>query len=329
MKIDIFPHILPMKYVEELKKRRKANAFLIDLSYSRPLTDINVRAGYMDRHPDVLQVLTMALPPLESVLVTPADAIELARIANDEMAEILNKYPQRFIAAVACLPMNDIEAALKETERAITKLGFKGIQIFTNIDGEQIGEPRFRTLYELMAKYDLPIWIHPWNPPISKDYVKDIPNLPETLQKQLFYRFIDRTTGGYIWPFETALAMKSLAFSGIFEEFPDIKFITHHCGGMVPFFERRIQALLGGQSANLRKFYNDTAVYGSTPALMCGYAFCGADHLVFGTDWPLGGGSTPGPMEETIRSVEGMDILPADKDKIFYKNAARLLKINP
>ena len=76
--------------------------------------------------------------------------------------------------------------------------------------------------------------------------------------------------------------MKSLAYSGIFEDFPDIKFITHHCGGTVPFFERRIQTLLGGPSVNLRKFYNDTAVYGSAPALMCGYAFCGAGHLVFG-----------------------------------------------
>jgi len=290
---------------------------------------MDVRAAYMDRNPEVLQVLTVALPPLESVLVTPADAVELAVTANDEMAELLARYPNRFITAAACLPVNDIDAAMKETERAITKLGFKGIQIFTNMDGEQIGEPRFRPLYALMAKCDLPVWIHPWNPPIARDYIKDIPNVPESLQKQLNYRFIDRPTGGYVWPFETALAMKSLAFSGIFEEFPNIKFITHHCGGMVPFFERRIDTLLGGPSANLRKFYNDTAVYGSTPALMCGLAFCGADHLVFGTDWPLGGGSAPGPMEETIRSVERMEISDVDKDKIFYQNAVDLLKINP
>ena len=116
----------------------------------------------MDRLPDVLDVLTVALPPLETVLVTPKDAVELAKIANDEMAELVAKYPDKFLTAVACLPMNDIDAAIKEADRAITHLEFRGVQIFSNIDGEPLDEPKFKPLYERMAQYDLPIWIHPW-----------------------------------------------------------------------------------------------------------------------------------------------------------------------
>ena len=85
--------------------------------------------------------------------------------------------------------------------------------------------------------------------------------------------------------------MMRLALAGVFEDYPDIKFITHHCGGMVPFFERRIRNERRIRIEHLRKFYNDTAVYGNTAALMCGYAFFGADHLLFGTDAPLGSGT--------------------------------------
>jgi predicted TIM-barrel fold metal-dependent hydrolase len=77
---------------------------------------------------------------------------------------------------------------------------------------------------------------------------------------------------------------------------------------------------------HLRNFYNDTAVYGSTAALMCGHAFFGTDHLVFGTDMPLGGGQT-GVTIETIRSIERMEVPEIDKNKIFETNAIRLLRL--
>ena len=138
------------------------------------------------------------------------------------------------------------------------------------------------------------------------------------------------------WPFETASAMMRLVSSGIFLEHPDIKFITHHCGSMIPYFEKRIKWLMAERlgighpirkpEEHFRKFYNDTAVYGNTAALMCGYAFFGADHIVFGTDMPLGdreqGARNTGL---TIESVERMEISDSDKKKIFEGNAKRLL----
>jgi predicted TIM-barrel fold metal-dependent hydrolase len=315
MKIDIFAHILPKKYFEALRKKVKGGVDFSQLSewvlLNRALSEIDIRLRLMDRYPDVLQVLTLALPPLE-VVVSASDAIELAKIANDEMAELVLKYPDSFVTAVACLPLNDIDAAIEEADRAITELKFKGVQIFSNINGEPLDERKFRPLYERMVQHDLPLWIHPWNSPKSvQEWVK-----PPFM-------------GAIGWDFETSLAMLRLVHAGVFKDYPNIKFITHHCGGMVPICERRFKAMPGIMSEDVRKFYNDTALYGNTAGLMCGYAFFGAAHLLFGTDMPLGstrlGGY--GYTLETIHSIEQMDIPAPDKDKIFEDNARQLLKL--
>lgn len=324
MKIDIFSHIVPKKYKEELLKRTKSDLSKLTqwVNFNLALSDLDIRFRAMDRTPDVVQVLTVALPPLEVVL-SPEDAVVLAKIANDEMAELVMKYPNRFLAAAASLPLNDIDAALKETDRAITELGFKGVQIFSNINGEPLDAPKFKALYEKMAEHDLPIWIHPWYLPVSSP----IPNnLPKEIQEYFARQFIQPIE----WPIDTTLAMIRLALSGIFEDHPNIKFITHHCGGMVPFYDGRIGI------ENTRKFYADTAVWGVTGALMCGHAFFGTDHLLFGTDAPLGGrishprnpGETRyGGTLDTIYSIERMNIPSEDKEKIFYDNAIRLLRL--
>jgi len=315
MKIDIYAHILPKQYFEALRKKVEGGVDLSQLSgwvfRNRALSEIDIRVRLMDRYPDVLQVLTLALPPLE-VVVSASDAIELAKIANDEMAELVLKYPDRFITAVACLPLNDIDAAIKEADRAITELNFKGVQIFSNINGEPLDELKFRPLYERMVQHDLPIWIHPWNSPKSvQEWVK-----PPFM-------------GAIGWDFETSLAMLRLAYAGVFKDYPDIKFITHHCGGMVPTCERRFKTALGIRSEDVRNFYNDTALYGNTAGLMCGYAFFGVDRLLFGTDMPLGGTKLGGYgyTLETINSIEQMDIPIIDRDKIFEGNARRLLRL--
>jgi predicted TIM-barrel fold metal-dependent hydrolase len=122
------------------------------------LTDRDARLRILDEFEDMVQVLSVTVPPLEEI-VNPEEAAELARIANDEMAELVNKYPNRFVGAVAGLPMNDVDAALRETDRAIKDLKFKGVQIASSINGKPLDRPEFLGLYEKMAQYDLPIWI--------------------------------------------------------------------------------------------------------------------------------------------------------------------------
>ncbi len=310
MKIDIYSHIMPKKYTELYAKKNEAVKQRVEYR-STAVVDLDVRLRLMNRYPDVLQVLTVANIPLETFAKT-ADAIELARIANEELAELVDKYPDKFVAGVACLPMNDIDAALAEADRAITKLGLKGVQIYTRINGEPLDNPKFKPLWEKMARFDLPIWIHPAT-----------------------YDKLDQDIGVFSWPFETSSAMYRLVMSGVFNAHPNLKFIVHHCGAMVPYFNKRIKwvlSLVPGLNPDIkhpeehfRKFYTDTAVYGNTPSLMCGYDFYGADHILYGTDFPLG--PKFGLTGETAESIARMAIPDAEKEKIFFRNAAELLMI--
>ena len=308
MKIDAYAHILPSNYLSEFRKRapvptefREANNLAV--------SDINVRLRLMDRYPDVMQIITMSLPPLESI-VSPGDAAELAIIGNNDLAGLVDHYPDRFAGAVATLPMNNIEAALEEADRAINRLQMKGVQICANHNAEPLNSPNYRRLYEKMAHYNLPIWIHPYS--IHGKY------------EPLFG-----------WPFETASAMKSIVEAGIFNDFPDLKFITHHSGGMVPFLESRVKWMMPMEMrdrqrlkdplAHFKKFYTDTALYGSTPGLMCAYHFFGPEHLLFGTDAPLGPGY--GVTMETIDSIYRMNIADEDKQRILRGNVTNLLQL--
>ncbi|HVN96105.1 MAG TPA: amidohydrolase family protein [Syntrophorhabdaceae bacterium] len=322
MKIDIFAHFLPRKYFDRLLKKAKNADFSRSggwMLQNPALSNIDVRLKVMDRYPDVLQVLTVATPPMET-LVGPKDAAELAQIANDEMAELVARHPDRFVAAVACLPLKNIDAALKEADRAITKLHMRGAQVFTNVNGEMLDAREFRPLYEKMVHHDLPLWIHPVDPLIMRSAPKGVAGPIQNWINHL-------PMGSFIWPFETALTMLSLVNAGTFIDFPTIKFITHHCGGMVPFFERRIKRVANAE--HLHKFYNDTAVYGNTSALMCGYDYFGPDRLLFGTDMPLGatGQGGYGYTWDTVRSVEQMSVPDADKTKIFEENTRKLLRL--
>lgn len=296
MKIDIFTHIYLEKYMKMLTQKSRAPI----LQRTPPVTELSQRFQWMDKNPNVVQVITLPNTPSEN-LVSPEDNIALMQLANDEMAELVAKYPDRFIAAAACLPLNNIDASLKEIERAITQLHIRGIQIFTHINGESLGTPKFKPIYELMSGYDLPIWIHPQDPP--------------GWGKSPFENQME-----FGWIFHTSVAMLNLAKSGILDAYPNIKFITHHCGGMVPYNRLRVRPF----TSSLKKFYADTAIHEVTSALMCGYDYFGADHIVFGTDMPWYNETAVG---NTIRAIEAMSIPAADKQKIFEGNAQRLLKL--
>src|SRR3990172_6412286 len=127
MKIDIYTHVMPSRYKKALYKYEDKFATEKAVQDRRPvLTDIGGRLRILDPFEGVVQVLSVTMPPVEEV-VGPEEAAELARIANDEVAEMVAKYPKQFIAAIANVPLNNTDIAIKEAERAIRKLGFKGI----------------------------------------------------------------------------------------------------------------------------------------------------------------------------------------------------------
>ncbi|MDP2643600.1 MAG: amidohydrolase family protein [Desulfobacterales bacterium] len=321
-KIDIFTHILPEKYLQRLYQVVQKTQYLNEGEgrerLGNPaLSDIEGRLRAIDEHQGLRQVLTINIPPIEEV-ARPGDAVQLACLANDELAELVARYPDHFAAGVACLPVNDMDAALKETRRAIEVLKLKGVQVYTSCTGKPLDDPVFFPLYETMTKYDLPIWLHPTRN-------GDIPEYRGESHSK--YRLF-QTLG---WPYETSVAMGRMVFGGVLEKYPGLKIITHHCGGMVPFFAERLTGFTGESSAGGRQpiddfkmFYGDTALSGGTRGLICGYDFFGADHIVFGTDMPYGESGRLGRM---ISFIEQWEIPAADKSRIFEGNARRLLHL--
>jgi aminocarboxymuconate-semialdehyde decarboxylase len=283
----------------------------------------------MDKY-GVMNVLTLSRPPIEEVISNPRKALSLTKLANDEMAELVLKHPDRFPAAVASVALNNVDASLKELERTIVDLKFRGVQIYSHVNDKPLDSQEFRPLFEMMARYNLPIWIHPTTGITYTDYKS------ESSSKYT-------TSGIFGWPYETTVAMNRLVFSGILEKWSNLKVITHHCGAMVPYFEQRIiafhdyneMALRGKDKVGLTRapieyykmFYADTALYGNTPGLMLARAFFGIDHLLFGTDFPFTGQFGERVTRQTIAAIEEMNINDAEKKKIFEDNARSLLRL--
>jgi len=329
LKIDAYAHISPPKYTEVLKKDYP-QFYNNLLGACVPLYDMSERFHIMDLYPGVVQVLTIGpVPPIEH-FANEQQSVDLAKLANDEMAELVDKYRDRFVAAIALLPMNNIDAAMKEADRAIQELGFRGIYVHSNINGKPLDSDEFLPLFEKMSNYNLPIYIHPWRSDEVAEYAV------ENLSKYA----IASTFG---WPYETTVAMPRLVFSGILEKYPNLKVVTHHCGGMVPYYEQRIvqhygqagrskapyiRALSKPPVEYYKMFYNDTAIHGNTPALMLAYNFWGADHIVLGADMPLGDQYFGfRSYRQTINAIEAMAITDAEKKKIFADNALSLLRL--
>ena len=340
-KVDAFCHILPPKYVEAMRKRTKGPTGVYHvgkygMSPQPAMVDVEERLRIMDKYEGYVQILNISLPPPEDITNASA-AVDLAKIANDSLAELVYKYPDRFVAATACLPLNDMDAAMKELDRAINDLRFRGVQITSTIMDKPLDSPEFEPLFERMNELNLPIQIHPRTMKGGNRF------LEEAKKPEDIVGFWAQTP--YNWPFETTIAMGRIVFSGMLEKYPDLKIVTHHLGGVTPYHIKRVSYFMQGAEMRFgvkmmpegdfskpwedyyKMFYADTACYGCTPTLMCGHDFFGAGHMLFATDFPFDslGGSRLVP--ETIRSVEEMAISSSERRKIYQDNARKLFRL--
>ncbi len=327
--IDIFTHIFPERYFAEMSKGSASLGHLAQRFRAiPPLFDLDARFRQMDTAgAGYQQIISLPNPPIEDMVEGPTASL-LARVGNDAMAELCAKHADRFPGFVAAVNLHDVEGAVAEARRAIRDLGARGVQIFTNVAGRPLDDPRYAPIFALLAEHDLPIWLHPARTAAMTDYAGE----PKS-RFEMWWCFG--------WPYETSVAMTRLVFSGLFDRHPALKVITHHCGGMIPYHDGRIgtgMAVLGSRTPDedyskvlpslkrphldyFHSFYGDTAMFGGRAGLKAGLDFFGVEHIVFATDAPLA------PIPETIAAVHALGLSPAASEQVFSGNARKLMKM--
>jgi len=327
MYIDIYTHIFPTAFYERMSAiaPRLGNIGKRMQSVTA-VHDLDVRFRAMDPFGDYKQIISLPNPPIEDI-TTPEQGIELARIGNDTMAEMVEKNRDRFPGFVAALAMHSMDETMEELHRAVTDLGAVGVQIFTNVGGRPLDHSDYEPVFAAMADYDLPIWMHPARTSDMTDYAAE-----EKSRFEIWWALG--------WPYETSVAMVRLVLWGLFDRYPKIKILTHHLGGMIPYFEERVGAgldVLGARTSDedysnvlsslkkphgeyFKMFYGDTAMFGSSSAFPSGLQYFGADNVVFSTDAPFA------PVAETFKSLKRMELEVDVQSKIYKENAERLMK---
>jgi aminocarboxymuconate-semialdehyde decarboxylase len=333
MKIDVFNHIVTPRYrARRLELAVGPQLRLQEQERLMPtLFDLDARLRVMDTAgPDYRQIINTANPPVEAV-AGPEAALELSRIANDEMAELVSRHPARFVAAAACIPMNDVDAALGELDRAVKELGLKAVQIYTDVQGRPLDDAEFAPVFDRAVELDIPILLHPVRGPNRADYPG------EQASRFDSWRIIG-------WLYDTVAAMTRLVFSGLFDRHPDIRIVTHHLGGFVPYASERLREgydkfLKAAAARNepvplathpydyFNRFYADTITIGSVPALECGLAFFGVDRVMFATDMPFDTQGGRKYIEVALQAMAAIDIPDAAKRAIFETNARRVFRL--
>ena len=332
LKIDVFNHIFPQPFFERLQGVTVNKGAIKRWLHIPFLHDLDVRFRMLEEFGgEYRQILSLSAPPIESINPDPQITTDLARLANDSMAELVRRHPERFPGFIASLPLNHPDASVAELERAVQDLGALGVQVFSNINGLPLDDERFFSLFQTADRLGAPILLHPARGASVADY----PGEPKS-RYEIWWTFG--------WPYETSAAMQRLVFSGLFDRLPGIRIVAHHLGAMIPYFEGRIGYGLdqfGTRTADedyegLRKsmprrpldyfkmFWADTAVFGSRAATVCGLQFFGASQVVFASDAPFDpeGGSLY--IRETIKVIDSLEISGDDREKIYRGNAERL-----
>ena len=326
MKIDVHNHYYPEGFLKQLEKDGSSAGVTVEkdewgrqilvqqgtrvVTITPPMIHIEERLSDMEKAGFDAQILTLSIP---SVDIFPVEVGEsLARVVNDETADICRRYPGRF-KGFATLPFLDPDRTIRELERCVEKLGFRGACMGSNINGMPLDDRRLDPFYGRISRYDLPIHIHPRAPRDRESYR-------------------DYRLGPMIgFEVELCIAVVRLVMGGVLERFPNLKFIVSHLGGAIPYLAERVQNCYEAYPEcqknisrpakdYLRKFYYDTVSF-FEPALMCAHAFVGADHMVLGSDYP----HVIGDIREAVTSIESLPIPAADKEQIFSGNILRLM----
>ena len=238
--IDAFCHFFPQGIFKKLSETTGGTRDVGKrMQGVRTIYDLDARFRIMDGFEDYSQVLSLGLPPIEG-MVGPDKTPEFARVANDGLAELCAKYPDRFCGYVGALPMDKPDAAAREAERILINGNANGLQLHTNVNGPASTSRGSCRSSRSRRK------------PTSRSCCirrasRDVPGFPggEEIRYEIWTIFG--------WPYETSATMARLIFSGVMTKFPRLKVMAHHLGAMIPFFDQRIDtgwATLGSRTSD-------------------------------------------------------------------------------
>jgi len=255
----------------------------VALTVPQPHPGISQRLEMMDELSIDTQVLSVPSP--SSYFLEPRAATELSRRVNEEFAGIVADHPGRF-EALAMLPFHDVDAAIDVATVALDELGHRGVMLLTSIDRTPLDDPEFERFWQFADERRMLVYLHP-----------TIPDAGDSLS--------DHALGIAVGFFaDTNLALARLAYSGVFERYPRIRWVISHLGGTLPFMLPRLdnywrqfpaasERSPRPPSEYIRELVFDTATT-HRPAIRCACDTLGADRLVFGSDFPhVHGGSGP------------------------------------
>ncbi len=322
LRIDVHTHAQPKEYLDMLLSsgryetvrdpggqmvvREKGSRFL---TITPQMHDPAQRVEEMDETGIDVQIVSVTTPQVYFLSGQPA--VDLAKVCNDYLAEMVQQYPTRF-RALASVPLTaDSAAAVEEFERCLDDLNMVGAIIGANIDGRPIDDPAFAPFYETLNARKSTMLIHPM-----------VPAGIEVMNQYALAPLV-----GFMM--DTTLAVARLIFSGFFDKYPDVNVIVGHLGATAPYLAGRLdigyrsypdcKGIDRPPSEYLKQMYLDTVSF-HIPALHCAVETVGADRIVFGSDYPHVIGDVAGAtkvIEEAVSPDAVSGILGDTAARIF------------
>ena len=322
MRIDIHTHIMPEKMPDWTKKfgygefiyleHRNCQACMMKGDQVFRVVEENsysaeARIKDMDATDVALQVLS-TIPVLFNYWSRPQDGLETSRFLNDHIADTVSRDPHHFIG-LGTVPLQDVDLAIDEMERCVKELKMPGLEIGSNINGENLSEQKFFPFYEAAEKLGCSLFIHPW----------------EMMgEEQMSKYWLPWLVG---MPAETSRAICSMIFGGVLEAFPKLRVAFAHGGGSFPFtlgriehgFKVRPDLTAVDNPINPRdylgRFWIDSLVH-DRKAMQYLIELFGDAHICMGSDYPFPlGEAKPG------RLIEKMDLGKKSTKRLLYRNA--------
>lgn len=326
VRIDVHTHFYPSGYLAEIQRHsdhasvRTDEAGQLVLHYAGDYNvlapahhSIEARLADMDAAGIDLSIMSLTTPGVH--VERPERGIALARLVNDEYAELQRRYPQRF-RFFATLPLQAPEEAAKELERSVRELGLPGVMIFSNVGGDPVDLPKFWPIYEAAEALDVPVVVHPTAPAFAQ-YLDD-------------YRLVALLGFAY----DTTMVAVRMVLGGVLDRFPGLTLVQTHLGGVLPYMAERVQRgyevypelkgkLRRAPMEYFREMYLDTVLF-DPDCLKLGLAFAGEDRLLLGSDHP----HQVGDLFKAVRVIEELPVDERVKGKILSENARRLFKLD-